>query len=255
MNTTRKNTKNNMDEMWGDDTSTLDQDRQRGQDFGEKNYAIFIHFGLYSQIANEWKGKTRYGIGEWIMDPRMADIPIEEYKALANDFNPAAFDADAIVQLAKDAGMRYIVFTTKHHEGFAMYASKVDGFNIVDATPFGRDPLHELAEACKKHGVGLGIYYSHYQDWTAPGGARGPQQTEDGTPVDFDHYFQTKCRPQIEELTANYGPLEVIWFDTPGSIPKPCVEELVAIIRKNQPRATVETTRLTISKGLFQFWS
>ena len=229
-----------MDAMWGERVVNLKAaDAARGQLFDQGNYAMFIHFGLYSSIGNKYNGKDYYGIGEWIMNKAMAGIPVAEYMALAGDFNPSKFDADAIARLAKDAGMKYIVITSKHHEGFAMYHSKVNAFNIVDATPFKRDPLKELAEACRKHGLGLGFYYSHNQDWTFPGGAGGPVTTKEGKPADFKYYFENKCRPQIEEITTQYGPIAIVWFDTPGDIPKEYVEELVSIVRKNQPNALV----------------
>jgi len=229
-----------MDESWGEQVLKLRaEDSQRGELFSDGNYAMFIHWGLYSQIGNKYKGKTYYGIGEWIMHRRMADIPIEEYKAIAKDFNPTNFDAEAIAELAKDAGMKYIVITSKHHDGFAMYDSDANDFNIVDSTPYGHDPMQDLSKACKKYGLGLGFYYSHSKDWTSPGANNGPRKTEDGKPVDFDYYFKNKCRPQVEEITSKYGPIELVWFDTPGGISKKYVEELVAITRKNQPHALV----------------
>ncbi len=229
-----------MDDMWGEKVMKLKAvDAERGQLFEEGNYAMFIHWGLYSNIGNLYKGKSYYGIGEWIMNRRMANIPVDEYQALAKDFNPVKFDANAIAKLAKDAGMKYIVITSKHHDGFAMYHSKVNKFNIVDATPFGRDPIKELAQACQKHGLGLGFYYSHNQDWTFPGGGNGPKQTADGRKVDFKYYYENKCRPQVEEITTRYGPIAIVWFDTPGRIPREYVEELVDIVHKNQPDALV----------------
>ena len=229
-----------MDKMWGEQVMTLKAaDAERGQLFEEGNYAMFIHWGLYSNIGNLYKGKSYYGIGEWIMNRRMANIPVHEYQALAKDFNPTKFDADAIAQLAKDAGMKYIVITSKHHDGFAMYHSKVNKFNVVDATPFDRDPMKELAQACKKHGLGLGFYYSHNQDWTFPGGSNGPKTTHDGKKVEFKYYYENKCREQVEEITTQYGPIAIVWFDTPGRIPREYVEELVKIVRKNQPQALV----------------
>jgi alpha-L-fucosidase len=222
-----------MDQMWGEQAMRLKAaDAQRGQLFEEGNYAMFIHWGLYSNLGNLYKGKTYYGIGEWIMNRRVANIPVDEYMALAAEFNPTMFNADEIAKLAKGAGMKYIVITAKHHDGFAMYHSKVSKFNIVDATPFGRDPMQELAQACDKHGLGLGFYYSHNQDWTFPGGGNGPQQTADGRKVDFKYYYENKCRSQVEEITTQYGPIAIVWFDTPGRIPREYVEELVQIVRK-----------------------
>lgn len=230
----------NMDELWGEGTVKLRADSaERGQLFNDGNYAMFIHWGLYSNLANLVDGKTYYGIGEWIMNPRRAGIPPEEYKKLAGSFDPTEFDAKAIVQLAKDAGMKYIVITSKHHDGFAMYDSKVSDFDIVDSTPWAKDPMKELASACREAGLGFGFYYSHNQDWTFPGGAGGPALDENGEPADFDDYFVKKCLPQVEEITSEYGPIELVWFDTPGDMPKKYVEQLVEVVRKNQPNALV----------------
>ena len=225
-----------MNEMWGETTVKLRAtDAKKGQLFDEGNYAMFIHWGLYSQVANKVDGKTYYGIGEWIMSPRMAGIPIDEYKELASTFNPESFDADEIVSLAKEAGMKYIVITAKHHDGFAMYHSKSNKFNIVDATPWKRDPMKELSEACKKQGLGLGFYYSHNQDWTFPGGSNGPTTDAEGNPATFDDYFVKKCLPQVTELVTEYGQIELIWFDTPGGMPKKYVQNLVNVVSKHQP--------------------
>ncbi|MEO0453606.1 MAG: alpha-L-fucosidase [Verrucomicrobiota bacterium] len=229
-----------MDEMWGDQVVKLRaDDAERGQLFNDGNYAMFIHWGLYSHLGNKYKGKTYYGIGEWIMNPRVADIPYQEYMKIADDFNPTKFDADAIVKLAKDAGMKYVVITSKHHDGFAMFDSDCNDFNIVDATPWGRDPMKDLAVACQKYGLGLGFYYSHFQDWTYPGGGKSRALRKNGENAGFDYYYETKCKPQVEEITSMYGPIEIVWFDTPGGIPKNYVEELVAITRKNQPNALI----------------
>ncbi|MBT7300129.1 MAG: alpha-L-fucosidase, partial [Victivallales bacterium] len=158
-----------MDALWGEDVVKLrPADAKRGQLFNDGNYAMFIHWGLYSLLGNKVEGKTYYGIGEWIMHSRLAGIPVPEYMELAKDFNPVEFDALAIAQLAKDAGMKYLIITSKHHEGFAMYQSACNAFNIMDATPFGRDPMKELSEAWQQVGIGLGFYYSHNQDWTFP---------------------------------------------------------------------------------------
>ena len=137
--------------------------------FRDAKYGLFIHWGLYAIPAGEWKGARVPGIGEWIMN--RAKIPVREYEALASQFNPVKFDADAWVQLAQDAGMKYIVITSKHHDGFALFGSKVSRYNAVDATPFKRDILKELAAACAKRNMRLGFYYSQAQDWHEPNGA------------------------------------------------------------------------------------
>ncbi|MFC7337752.1 alpha-L-fucosidase [Haloferula chungangensis] len=229
-----------MDKMWGESVVKLRaENAKKGQLFEEGNYAMFIHWGLYSQLANLVDGKTYYGIGEWIMNKNMAGIPIAEYKELAKEFNPVKFDAKAIAQLAKDAGMKYIIITSKHHDGFAMYHSKSNKFNVVDATPYGHDPMKDLAKACEEVGIGFGFYYSHNQDWTFPGGGNGPGKDEEGNRATFDDYYLKKCLPQVKEITSEYGPIEIVWFDTPGKIPKKYVEELVEVVRQNQPDAMI----------------
>ena len=119
---------------------------QHIEDFYDARFGLFIHWGLYSLLAGEWHGQRMDDIGEWIMSYHK--IPIAEYEKLASLFNPTSFDAEAIVTMAKQAGMRYLVITSKHHEGFALFHSKVDPYNVVDATPFGRDIIAELAAAC-----------------------------------------------------------------------------------------------------------
>ncbi len=178
---------------------------------------MFIHWGLFSSLGGQWKEQTFYGIGEWIM--RQMKIPDPEYMGLAKEFNPVDFDARAIAKLAKESGMKWIIITSKHHEGFAMFKS-AHPFNIVDASPFHRDPMNELAAACKEFGLGFGFYYSHNQDWTAPGGTNGPKTNPDGSPATIEQYFREKCLPQVKEICENYGPLNYIWFDTPGDMPE-----------------------------------
>jgi alpha-L-fucosidase len=199
----------------GDDTK--EQRDARMAWWREARFGMFIHWGVYSVPAGVWKGQEVPGFGEWIME--RARIPVADYKALAQQFNPTDFDADAWVSMAKDSGIKYIVITAKHHDGFAMFHSKVDPFNIYDATPFKRDPLKELAAACQKYGIKFGFYYSQAQDWTAVGGASAfnPHwdKAQDG---DFGKYYETKALPQMEELLNNYQPYPaVIWFDTPTS--------------------------------------
>jgi len=232
-----KNNEPGMDKMWGDSkTSTENTIPEKAKLFADGNFGMFIHWGLFSSLGGKWKNITYYGIGEWIMNKNMAGIPVDEYMAVAKDFNPEEFDAKAIAQLAKDAGMKYIIITSKHHEGFAMFKSQ-HPFNIVDATPFARDPMKELSAACKELGLGFGFYYSHNQDWTEPGGSGGPKNYADGTPATFKDYYNKKCKPQVIEICTNYGDIDFVWFDTPGNIPKEYVTELVDIVRELQPKA------------------
>jgi alpha-L-fucosidase len=185
--------------------------------FREAKYGLFIHWGLYAIPAGEWKGKRIPGIGEWIMN--RAKIPVKEYEQLAKQFNPVKFDADEWVRLAKDAGMKYIVITSKHHDGFALYDSKVSTWDVMDATPFKRDILKELTAACRKQGMRLGYYYSQSQDWHEPGGAGNnwdfPPNAEKDKSGAFETYLREKAEPQVEELLKGYGPVALVWFDTP----------------------------------------
>jgi alpha-L-fucosidase len=203
-------------------------------------FGMFIHWGLYSIPAGIWNGKPVPSIGEWIMND--ASIPVADYKALASQFNPTGFSAHDIVALAKSSGMKYIVITAKHHDGFAMFASKANAFNIVDATPFHRDPLHELAEEARKQGIQLGFYYSQDQDWTAPGGSTLPNLVtgrkgpwDPAQKGDFDTYLHTKAIPQIKELLSNYGNFPaVLWFDTPTNNMTPeRAAEIVALLNQH----------------------
>ena len=170
--------------------------------WNEAKFGMFIHWGLYAIPAGRWKGKEVHGIGEWIM--YREQIPFKEYSQLAKEFNPVDFDADAWAKLAYDAGMKYIVITAKHHDGFAMFKSYCDPYNIVDATPFKRDPMKELAEACKKYGLKLCFYYSQAQDWAHPHGLNNFWDYDEDK-KDFSIYYKEKCEPQLRELLTNYG--------------------------------------------------
>ena len=220
--------------------------------FRASKYAMFIHWGLYAQAGNVWKGKNHHGIAEWLM--RRARIPVGEYESLAKDFNPQGFNAEEWVLLAKAAGMRYMVLTSKHHEGFAMFKSLASPYNIVDATPFKRDPIAELAAACRKHGMGLGFYYSQFLDWHEKDASGndwdfGPN---DSPERNFDHYLHAKALPQITELLTNYGEVALIWFDTPGTISRSACEALQAHIRKLQPKCLINSR---IGNGLGDYSS
>jgi alpha-L-fucosidase len=178
-------------------------------------FGMFIHWGTYAVPAGRWNGKEVKGAGEWIM--YTAKIPVADYQKLPAQFNPTQFDADAWVSLAKAAGMKYIVITAKHHEGFAMFKSAANPYNIVDDTPYRRDILKALAEAAHKQGLKLGFYYSQDQDWTAPGGAAlGHGHWDPAQDGDFATYLHSKAIPQLKELLSHYGEYpDVIWFDTP----------------------------------------
>jgi alpha-L-fucosidase len=216
--------------------------RERLAWFKEAKYGLFIHWGLYALPAGEWKGKRIPGIGEWIMN--RARIPVREYEQLAKQFNPVKFNAEAWVQLAKDAGMKYIVITSKHHDGFALYDSKVSPYDVVDATPFKRDILKELAAACARQGMRLGFYYSQAQDWHEPGGAGNewdfpPDDHKDKSGA-YDKYLREKAEPQVRELLTDYGPVALIWFDTPRLMTRERGQRFVDIVRSLQPKTLID---------------
>jgi len=203
--------------------------------FKDAKYGMFIHWGLYSALAGKYNGKENPGIGEWIM--KRMNIPVAEYEALAKDFNPVNFDAEEWVQIAKDAGMKYMVYTAKHHDGFAMFHSDCSPYNIVDATPFKRDPAKELAEACKKAGIVFGFYYSQAQDWHDPNGyGYGPIPDEQ---KDFKKYLDEKCKPQLKELLTKYGDVGLIWFDTPQIMSYEHSKEVSDYVKSIQPNCIV----------------
>jgi alpha-L-fucosidase len=179
----------------------------------EARFGMFIHWGIYSVPAGVYKGQEVPGIGEWIMNT--AKIPVNKYAGYAAEFNPVRFNADEWVKLAKEAGMKYIIITSKHHDGFAMFHSKVDSFNIYDATPFRRDPLKELAAACTKYNMRLGFYYSQAQDWHHPGGTAIGGHWDSLQNGNMDEYLNNVAIPQVKEILSNYGKISVLWWDTP----------------------------------------
>ncbi|MBM4436482.1 MAG: alpha-L-fucosidase [Actinobacteria bacterium] len=197
-------------------------------------FGMFIHWGLYAIPAGTWQGQPIPGIGEWIM--HRARIPIAEYEKLAPQFNPVKFDAKAWAQLAKDAGMQYLVITSKHHDGFAIFDSAASTYDIRDATPFGRDPLKELAAACREAGIRLGFYHSQDQDWHEPGASGNDWDFPADKPRDFEGYLRSKVKPQLRELLTNYGPIGLIWFDTPILITQAQSEALVNFVHELQPQ-------------------
>ncbi len=225
------------------------QHMNRMEWFRDAKFGLFIHWGLYSIPAGVWKGKEIPGIGEWIMNH--ARIPVKEYEQLAKKFDPVKFDADKWVKMAKDAGMKYVVITSKHHDGFAMYHSKVSPYNIYDATPFKRDPMKELSEACKKYGLRFGFYYSQTQDWHEPNAAGNDWDFHGDNPPNFTQYLNDKVIPQVKELLTNYGPISVLWFDTPRFMTAQQSKELVDLVHKLQPNCLVDG-RVGNNMGDFQ---
>jgi len=188
-------------------------DDERMEWWRDARFGLFVHWGLYAVPAGTYQGKRVDGTGEWIMNS--AQIPVGEYEEFATRFNPIGYDADEWVRLAKNAGMKYIVITSKHHDGFCLWDSKMTDYDVMNATPFKRDILAELAKACKTHKIKLCFYHS-IMDWHHPD-AQAPffpnyNDTSRSNP-NFDRYVETYMKPQLAELLANYGPLGVLWFD------------------------------------------
>ena len=180
-------------------------------------------------------------------------IPVKEYEKLATRFNPVDFDAEKWVKTAKAAGMKYIIITAKHHDGFSMFKSAVSPFNIVDATPFKRDPMAELAVACRREGLKLGFYYSHVREWRHPmaqsfeATSRLDQLGNYGNFWDYPDenrknlqvYIDEFDIPQLRELLTQYGDILTIWFDTPSMIRPDQAEKLRDLIYEIQPDCLV----------------
>jgi alpha-L-fucosidase len=218
----------------GEDPSPLTQETKPQKDarmkwWREARFGLFIHWGIYSVPAGIWKGKPVDGIGEWIM--HNGRIPVADYTKFASEFNPVKFNAEEWVLLAKNAGMKYIVITSKHHDGFAMFGSKASTYNIVDATPFHRDPLKELAAACQKHGIKLGFYYSQAQDWHQPGGASYDGHWAPAQNGSMDDYLKNIAIPQVREILSNYGPIAVLWWDTPADMTRERAEQFLPLLK------------------------
>ena len=206
-------------------TETKAQHDARMAWWRDAKLGMFIHWGVYSVPAGIYQDKPVSGIGEWIMNK--GKIPMAEYQQFAKDFNPVKFDADAWVKVAKDAGMKYIVITSKHHDGFALFDSK--------ATPYGKDLIQPLAEACRKYGIKLGFYYSQAQDWNNGGSAIGGKWDK-AQEHDMDDYIDRVAVPQVKELLSNYGEFPaVIWWDTPTGMNTNRAQKLYEVVKTLKP--------------------
>ncbi|NML21847.1 alpha-L-fucosidase [Pseudoflavitalea sp. G-6-1-2] len=219
-----------MDEMW--DNRSSGKEHSNIKWFKDAKFGMFIHWGLYSKLGGEWKGKKYYGSGEWLMS--QAKIPVKEYEQVAAAFNPVDFDAEEWAQLAADAGMKYMVITAKHHEGFSMYDSKATNFDITDASAYHKDPMKPLSEAVRKRGLQFGFYYSQFQDWYEPNGGKNSWDFNESK-KNYQLYYQQKAIPQIKELLTQYGPLGILWFDTPGGMTKEQTQLFIDSLRLLQP--------------------
>ncbi len=197
-----------------------------------QKFSMFIHFGLYSELGGVWEGKpVTSGYSEQIQSH--GGIFSDWYAEVANRFNPTAWNADSIVALAQAAGMKSIVFTSKHHDGFCMYHSKYTDFNIVDATPFGRDVMQELADACRKRNMRFGVYYSLI-DWHFP--QAYPISSHNADPLTPEHYdYNLK---QVEEIMTGYGAISEIWFDM-GSLTPEQSRGLYDLVSRLQPKCMI----------------
>lgn len=231
--------------------------------FADAKYGMMAHFGLYSLLGGEWRGERVKTYAEWVQ--ASCAIPNNEYEELARIFNPIYFNADEWIKLARDAGMKYFVLTAKHHDGFALYHSKADRFNVVDATPFGRDIVYELADACAKYGLKLGLYYSQELDWHHPHGGGYTNLTPcagvswdnswdypDRTKKNFDICFEEKIKPQVTELLTSYGELLLVWFDVPHTISPEQSLELNRLVKHYQPDCLINSR---IGNGAYDYVS
>lgn len=182
-------------------------DQARLQWFTDARFGLFVHWGLYAVPAGEYKGRTVPGIGEWIM--KEGKIPTPEYELFAKQFNPVEFEADTWASLAKEAGMKYLLITTKHHDGFCLWDTQVSDYNVVKASPYGKDVIKALREACDRHGIKLCLYYS-ILDWHHP----DVSYRNRGEDQQFDRYVQEYMKPQLAELLSGaYGKIDLLWFD------------------------------------------
>ena len=221
--------------------------------FKQAGFGMMIHFGLYAIPAGEWKGRRMPYIGEWAQS--YFRIPNAEYENFARIFNPICFSADEWVSAAKNAGMQYMVVTSKHHDGFCLFDSEWDSFNSKKGTPFGRDIIYELANACAKKGLKFGLYYSQELDWHDPnGGGYKSGHTNcgcmswtndwdypDNEHKDFSKCFEGKIKTQFKEILTKYGDLCLIWCDTPHVISESQSRELYDMIKHYQPDCLVNS--------------
>ena len=237
---------------------TPDSIARQNKWFRDAKFGAFIHFGVYSTLEGQYEGRGEgHRYSEWIQVS--AKIPAAEYHEVAAKFNPSEFDADEWAKTFKDCGIRYVVITSKHHDGFALFQSMVSDYNIVDYTPFKRDIIKELSEACHKQGLKFGVYYSQAQDWDEPDApfiasrfdalpkVLHPELPEDFEP-DMDRYIANKGLPQVEELVKNYE-IDLIWFDTPRDMNMERVKLYSDMVRKHRPDCLINSRIIHSGKG------
>lgn len=241
-------------DWWREATKTREQ---RLAWWRSARFGMFVHWNASSMLGGVWQGKVYRGYTEHIQ--RQAQIPCAVYREeVVSQFNPTEFDADTWIRLAKQAGMRYFIITAKHHDGFAMYDSDASDYNIVDATPFRRDPMKELKAACVRHGIRFGFYYSHAFDWGEPnapgndwefdnpGGDRllhGGKMWYDENPQlipKYRTYVEQKAIPQVVELIEKYDP-DILWFDTAHKLPPEENIRVLQAVRQAKPDIVVNS--------------
>jgi alpha-L-fucosidase len=215
-------------------TSTMSApaEADRTQWFREARFGMFIHWGVYAVPAGEWEGQTIKGIGEWIM--RFRKIPVEKYKSYAPEFTAAKYDPEQWAKLAERAGMKYVVITSKHHDGFALYDSAVTDWDVM-ASGAKRDLLDPLAKAVRARGMKFGLYYSQSQDWAHPGGATSGEIGKIWDPAqkgDYDQYLKTIALPQAKEIIDRYDPA-ILWWDTPQQMTPERVAPFAELMAKH----------------------
>jgi alpha-L-fucosidase len=231
--------------------------------FKNAKKGLMIHWGLYSVFGGQYNGRIGSNYSEWVQS--FFKISCKEMEKVASTFNPINFNADNWVKFAKDNGFQYIIFTAKHHDGFAMFNSKVDHYNIYESTPFKRDIVKELADSCKKFDVKFGIYYSQDLDWHEKngGGFNTPIIDCAGSSwcnnwdfndkdKNFDEYFYKKSLPQIEELMKNYGEIAIAWFDIPFTLSKKQSKEIYDLVKLYQPNCLINSR---LGNGLYDYVS
>jgi alpha-L-fucosidase len=219
----------------------------------DAKFGMFIHWGVFSVPAGFYHGKPApkgsIPFSEWLM--WSCRIPVREYRQFAKKFNPVQFNAEDWVNAASDAGMKYIVITSKHHDGFAMFDSKASDWNIVQSSPYGKDPIKELALACRKHGMKLGFYYSQAQDWVNGGavglasmGTNAPPPWDKAMGRDMDAYIKTISVPQVREICSKYGEFpQILWWDTPRDMNPERAAQIQKVVQELRP-GIIQNNRL-----------
>jgi len=214
------------------DGETSDQYDARMAWWRYARFGMFIHWGVYAVPAGMHEGEKIPGYGEWIM--RKGRIPIKEYRKYAELFNPVGYDPQAWAELARKAGMRYMIITAKHHDGFGLFPSEVTDWDVVDATPYGKDLIGPLARAAREEGLKFGLYYSQAQDWVHPGGSTGrgadSKPWDETHAGDMDDYIDEIAVPQIREILTRYQP-DVLWWDTPAQMNRERANKLIPLLR------------------------